>query len=81
MSRLSRFESYRYLGIRDTMRFYDCDDEEQFAELSVRVGEESLINKNLLQAFAPDTPEEARNRGFVSSGREDVAEADGGGVF
>ena len=65
MSRLSRFESYRYLGIRDTMRVYDCDDEEQFAELSARVEEEGLINENLLQAFAPDTPDEARNRGFA----------------
>lgn len=77
MSRLSRFESYRYVGIRDTMRVYDCDDEEQFAELSGRVGEESLINRNLLQAFAPDTAEEARNRGFVSSPEgEGVAEGD-----
>ena len=64
MSRLSRFESYRYLGVRDTMRVYDCDDEEQFAELSARVGEEGLIKENQLQAFAPDTPVEARNRGF-----------------
>lgn len=46
------------------MRFYDCDDEEQFAELSTRVEEEGLLGANLLQTFAPDTPVEARNRGF-----------------
>jgi len=64
VSRLSRFEGYRYIGTRDTMRFYDCDDEEQFSELSGRVNDEGLVGANLLQAFAPDTPVEARNRGF-----------------
>jgi hypothetical protein len=64
MSRLSRFEAYRYVGVRDTMRFYDCDDEDQFAEISARVGEEGLVGKNMLQAFAPDTPTEAMNRGY-----------------
>lgn len=64
MSRLSRFEAYRYVGVRDTMRFYDCDDEEQSAEISARLGEEGLVGKNMLQAFAPDTPSEAMNRGF-----------------
>jgi hypothetical protein len=64
MSRLSRFEAYRYVGVRDTMRFYDCDDDEQFEEISTRVREESLVGQNLIQVFAPDTPIEARNRGF-----------------
>jgi hypothetical protein len=40
MSRLPRFEAYRYVGVRDTMRFYDCDDEAQFEEISTRVSEE-----------------------------------------
>ena len=66
MSRLSRFEAYRYVGIRDTMRFYDCDDDAQFAELSVRVDEEDLVSRNLIQVFAPDDPVEARNRGFAA---------------
>jgi hypothetical protein len=64
VSRLSRFEAYRYIGIRDTMRFYDCDDDEQFDEVASRIKDEGLLSKNLVQVFAPDTPIEARNRGF-----------------
>lgn len=64
MSRLARFEEYRYIGIRDTMRLYDCDDEEQFSELSARVAGEDLLGKRLLQTFAPDSVTEARNRSF-----------------
>lgn len=64
MSRLARFEAYRFLGVRDTMRFYDCDDDEQFAELSDRMAGEDLVVRNLIQTFAPDDPTEARNRGF-----------------
>jgi hypothetical protein len=64
VSRLSRFEDYRFIGVRDTMVVYDCDDAEQFAELERRVTEEDLLGRNLLQAFAPDTLEEAENRGF-----------------
>lgn len=64
MSRLPRFEAYRYVGVRDTMRFYDCDGEAQFEEISARVRDEGLVGQNLIQVFAPDTPLEARNRGF-----------------
>jgi hypothetical protein len=64
VSRLARFEAYRYIGTRDTMRFYDCDDEEQFSEVSTRVVEEGLVGANQIQTFAPDTPIEARNRSF-----------------
>ena len=64
MSRLSRFEAYRYVGVRDTMRFYDCDDESQFDEISGRVKDDGLVGRNLVQVFAPDTPVEAMNRGF-----------------
>jgi hypothetical protein len=64
VSRLSRFEGYRYVGLRDEMRVYDCDDADQFAVLSSRVGDEDLVMKNLIQVFAPDTPIEAANRGF-----------------
>ncbi|HEY4584262.1 MAG TPA: hypothetical protein VIH32_01440 [Acidimicrobiia bacterium] len=72
MSRLTRFEHYRYLGARDTMSFYDCDDEGQFEELKSRVEDEDLVNRNRLQAFAPDTPEEAANRGYrpVATGND-----------
>ena len=64
MSRLGRFEHYRYVGARDTMTFYDCDDESQLVELQTRVEDEDLLGGNRLQAFAPDTPEEAANRGY-----------------
>ena len=72
MSRLGRFEHYRYIGTRDTMAFYDCDDQPQFEELKARVETEDLLGRNRLQAFAPDTPEEAANRGYrpVASGNE-----------
>jgi hypothetical protein len=46
------------------MRFYDCDDDEQFDEIARRVEEEGLVGKNLIQVFAPDSTIEARNRGF-----------------
>lgn len=71
MSRLRRFEEYRFVGTRDTMRVYDCDDEGQFSDLEGRASGEDLLNRKLLQAFSPDTVDEARNRGFkpvVSSG-------------
>jgi hypothetical protein len=48
------------------MTVYDGDDEEQFTELERRVAEDDLFDRNLLQAFAPDTLPEARNRGFSS---------------
>jgi hypothetical protein len=52
------------VGTRDTMRVYDCDDDDQFSELDERVRSEDLVGQKLLQAFAPDTVDEARNRGF-----------------
>jgi len=64
MSRLGRFESYRYIGTKDTMRFYDCDDEAQFSTLSDRLADEDLLERKQLQVFAPDTPTEARNRSY-----------------
>jgi hypothetical protein len=65
MSRLSRFDDYRYIGTRDTMRVYDCDDGDQFSELTMRVAEDDLLGQNLLQSFAPDTLVEARNRSYT----------------
>ena len=64
MARLSRFEEHRFVGTRDDMRVYDCDDDDQFDEISVRVAEESLLEAKLLQTFAPDSLVDARNRGF-----------------
>ncbi len=64
MGRLRRFEAHRFIGTRDTMTVYDCDDDSQFAELSRRVEEEDLVGRKLLSSFAPDQLAEARNRGF-----------------
>ena len=64
MGRLRRFEHHRFIGTRDTMQVYDCDDTEQFEELRIRVDDEALMDRNLLQTFGPDTLAEARNRGF-----------------
>ncbi len=64
MGRLLRFGENRFVGVRDEMTVYDCDDESQFAALEARVEAESLTEKNMLSAIAPDTLAEARNRGF-----------------
>jgi hypothetical protein len=66
MARLRRFPDYRIVGRRDQMVAFDCDDPAQFAQLQGAVDESRLDMNNLLQAFAPDTLAEARNRGFRS---------------
>jgi hypothetical protein len=65
MARLRRFDHHRYIGLRDTMVVYDCDDDAQLAELEARVDGEALFDRNLIQSFAPDALAEARNRGFT----------------
>jgi hypothetical protein len=64
VSRLGRFEDYRFVGTRDTMLVYDCDDTDQFTELEGRTEDGDLLERNLLQSFAPDSLDEAANRGF-----------------
>jgi hypothetical protein len=64
MGRLRRFAEFRFVGVRDTMIVYDCDDDEQYAQLAERVESDDLVAKNLLSSFAPDEVSEARNRGF-----------------
>jgi len=64
MNRLRRFEHNRYIGTRDDMRVYDCDDPDDFAALTARMDESDLMGAKMLQSFGPDTPAEARNRGF-----------------
>ena len=64
MPRLRRFPDYRFIGRRDTMSVYDCDDPAQYAELEAAVTEDQLDLLNHLSSFAPDTLAEARNRGF-----------------
>ncbi len=64
MGRIRRLESARFVGVRDTMAVYDCDDPAQLAALEARMAEKDLVNLKLVQTFAPDTVGEARNRGF-----------------
>jgi hypothetical protein len=64
MGRLRRFAEYRFIGRRDEMRFYDCDDPDQFDVLEDAVSKLKLDMINQLSSFAPDTSAEARNRGF-----------------
>ena len=63
-ARLRRFEHNRFLGARDTMVVYDCDDPAQFAELSERNEVDNLTMRNLISTFGPDALPEASNRGF-----------------
>lgn len=64
MSRLRRFPENRWIGTRDDMTVFDCDDETQFETVRTRVELEDLPGRLLVSAFGPDTLAEARNRGF-----------------
>ena len=64
VGRLRRFPDNRFVGRRDLMTVYDCDDESQFEALRASTEELALEHKNLLQAVAPDMLAEAQNRGF-----------------
>lgn len=64
MNRLHRFEEYRFIGTRDSMEVYDCDEPDQFTELKERVETGRLLERKQLQSFSPDTLTEATNRGF-----------------
>jgi hypothetical protein len=64
MPRLRRFPESRFIGVRDRMVFYDCDDGMQFAALEAAIESGDLLRKGLLSSFGPDTEAEARNRGF-----------------
>jgi len=68
MGRLRRFDHYRFIGTRDTMTVYDCDEAGQFADLEERVAADGLYDRVLLQTFAPDDLTEAANRGFRAVG-------------
>jgi hypothetical protein len=65
VGRLRRFEGHRFIGARDTMVAYDCDDDTQFAEIERRMADDDLLNRRLIQTFGPDELPEARNRGFT----------------
>ncbi len=62
--RLTRFENHRFVGARDTMLVYDCDQADQVGLIRHRIDSDHLSGRNLIQTFGPDTLAEARNRGF-----------------
>lgn len=64
MPRLRRFPESRWVGTRDTMVVYDCDDPDQYEQLEARVDQGDLLRLNLLSSFGPDELAEAANRGF-----------------
>lgn len=68
MSRLRRFPENRFVGTRDDMVVYDCDDPAQFDALSTRLEMEDLAGRLLVSTFGPDSLAEARNRGFTPTG-------------
>ena len=64
MGRIAKFENYRFLGNRKNMRVYDCDNQDESAQIENLINDKDLITNNLIQAFAPDNIHEAKNRGF-----------------
>ena len=64
MTRIKRFEEFRFVGVRDTMLVYDTDDSAQSEALQERIESDDLVMQKQVQAFGPDSLEEARNRGF-----------------
>jgi|TARA_B100000524_G_scaffold74799_1_gene34339 hypothetical protein len=64
LGRIAKFENYRFLGNRKNMRVYDCDNQDEFAQIENLINDKDLIINNLIQAFAPDNIHEAKNRGF-----------------
>ncbi len=65
VSRLRRFPENRFIGRRDEMVVYDCDDPDEYERLAGAVSQSDLDLENQLQTFAPDSVDEARNRGFT----------------
>ncbi len=62
MGRLKHFGEHRFVGTRDDMVVYDCDDDENLRLLEEKAA--ALVGLNLIQTFGPDDLAEARNRGF-----------------
>jgi len=59
MSRPTKFEEFRYVGDKATQRYYDLDDPDLDPEIV-----DALMDSEQFTCFAPDTPAEARNRGY-----------------
>ena len=69
MSRPTRFEDFRYLGDKSSQIVYDLDSDDPVVRQKVA----ELLASERFAAFAPDTLDEARNRGYhpFRSGRDD----------
>ena len=59
MSRPLKFEEFRYVGDKRSQRFYDLDA----ADLDPDVMDQLMASEQFT-CFGPDTPAEARNRGY-----------------
>ncbi len=59
MSRPGKFEDFRYVGDKRTQWYFDLYDPDLDPELVAE-----LMDSEQFAAFAPDTPAEARNRGY-----------------
>ena len=73
MARPSRFEEFRYLGDKRTQRVYDLDHADD-PEVSAKI--EELVKSEQFAAFGPDTPAEARNRGYRPDSSVPAEDAD-----
>ena len=59
MSRPTKFEEFRYVGDKRTQPYYDLDDPDLEPDALAE-----LMTSEQFTCFAPDTPAEARNRGY-----------------
>lgn len=59
MSRPLKFEEFRYVGDKRTQRYHDLDSSEVDQQVITE-----LMASDQFTCFAPDTPAEARNRGY-----------------
>ncbi len=59
MSRPGKFEEFRYVGDKRTQWYFDLDDPDLDPALV-----DELMESEQFAAFSPDTPAEARNRGY-----------------
>ena len=59
MSRPAKFEEFRYVGDKRIQRFYDLDA----PDLDADAIDELMASEQFI-CFGPDTPAEARNRGY-----------------
>ena len=70
MSRPTRFEHNRYVGDKRTHLVHDLDQSTDACRI------DDLMASGQFQAFGPDTPVEARNRGYGPCPRCSRAPAD-----